>query len=110
MQIRKSIQSDFPAILGIVNQAAQRYKGAIPADRWHDPYMPAGELSREIAAGVVFWVMEKDDGALSGAMGMQDKIDVALVRHAYVAPEAQRSGVGTALLRHVTRLTDKPIL
>ena len=110
MRIRKSVQSDFPAILAIVNQAAQRYKGAIPADRWHEPYMPADELSSEIAAGVVFWVIEKDGGTLSGVMGMQDKTEVALVRHAYVAPEAQRSGVGTALLRHVAGLTHQPIL
>jgi len=110
MPIRKSLQPDLPAILGIVNQAAQRYKGAIPADRWHEPYMAADELSREIAAGVVFWVMAKEDGKIAGVMGIQDKIEVALVRHAYVAPAAQRSGVGTALLRHVTALAEKPIL
>jgi GNAT superfamily N-acetyltransferase len=43
-------------------------------------------------------------------MGMQDKGDVALVRHAYVASTTQRSGVGTKLLRHVQALTEKPIL
>jgi N-acetylglutamate synthase-like GNAT family acetyltransferase len=43
-------------------------------------------------------------------MGMQDKGDVALVRHAYVAPTTQRAGVGTRLLRHVEGLVDKPIL
>jgi N-acetylglutamate synthase-like GNAT family acetyltransferase len=43
-------------------------------------------------------------------MGMQDKGEVALVRHAYVAPSVQRKGVGSRLLRHVTALADKPIL
>ena len=42
----------------------------IPADRWHEPYMPADELDREIAAGVVFWGYEAD-GDLLGVMGIQ---------------------------------------
>ena len=96
-------------MLAIVNQAARAYRGVIPPDRWHDPYMSAEELRREIQAGVVFWVAE-DEGRLVGVMGIQDKGDVTLVRHAYVAPTAQRSGVGTRLLRHVEALTDKPVL
>jgi len=71
--------------------------------------MPADELAREIADGIVFWVAEQD-GRLAGVMGIQDKGDVALVRHAYVAPNTQRAGVGTSLLRHVESLVDKPIL
>jgi N-acetylglutamate synthase-like GNAT family acetyltransferase len=109
MVIRKSVKADFDAILAIVNDAAQAYRGVIPADRWHEPYMSAAELSHELAAGVVFWVAERD-GHLVGVMGIQDKGDVALVRHAYVAPGTQRSGVGTGLLRHVQGLTDQPIL
>ena len=96
-------------MLAIVNAAAAAYRGVIPADRWHDPYMPASELKGEMAAGVVFWVAEQD-GHVVGIMGIQDKGDVALVRHAYVAPAVQRGGVGTSLLRHVQGLTDKPIL
>jgi N-acetylglutamate synthase-like GNAT family acetyltransferase len=109
MIIRQSLESDRPAILAIVNQAAQAYRGVIPADRWHDPYMPADELNREISAGVVFWLAE-DQGRLLGVMGIQDKGDVALVRHAYTAPALQRSGVGTTLLRHVQGLVEKPVL
>jgi len=107
--IRRNSEADFAAILAIINDAAQAYRGVIPKDRWHEPYMPADELAREIAAGVAFWV-EEEDGRLQGVMGMQDKGEVALVRHAYVAPKAQRSGVGTRLLRHVQGLTEKPIL
>jgi N-acetylglutamate synthase-like GNAT family acetyltransferase len=107
--IRKSVEDDFAAMLTIINDAARAYRGVIPADRWHEPYMPTDELAKEIAGGVVFWVAEQD-GRVSAVMGMQDKGDVALVRHAYVAPTAQRSGVGTTLLRHVEGLTDKPIL
>ena len=109
MIIRKSVDADLPAMLAIVNEAAHAYRGVIPKDRWREPYMPPDELEREIAEGVVFWVAE-EDGRLSGVMGIQDKGDVALVRHAYVAPGTQRSGVGTRLLRHVEGLVDKPIL
>jgi N-acetylglutamate synthase-like GNAT family acetyltransferase len=109
MLIRKSVEADFAAMLAIVNDAAVAYRGVIPADRWHEPYMPSDALERDIAEGVVFWVAEHE-GRLSGIMGIQDKRDVALVRHAYVAPTTQRSGVGTQLLRHVEGLVDKPIL
>jgi N-acetylglutamate synthase-like GNAT family acetyltransferase len=71
--------------------------------------MPEEELAKEIASGVVFWVAEQD-GRVSAVMGMQDKGDVALVRHAYVASTTQRSGVGTKLLHYVQGLTEKPIL
>ena len=109
MLIRRSVEADFAAMWAIINDAARAYRGVIPADRWHEPYMSADELKTEIAGGVVFWVAE-EEGRLYGLMGIQDKGDVALVRHAYVAPTTQRSGVGTKLLRHVESLIDKPIL
>ena len=109
MLIRASTDADLDAMLAIVNDAARRYEGAIPADRWHDPYMTADALAAEIAAGVRFFVAERD-GRVVGLMGIQDRGDVALVRHAYVASGTQRGGVGTRLLRHVTALVDRPIL
>ena len=90
MHIRKSADADFDAILAIVNDAAQRYKGVIPADRWREPYMPAAELKSEIAKGVAFSIAEAEGRAV-GVMGIQDKGDVTLVRHAYVATASQRS-------------------
>ena len=96
-------------MFAIINDAAQRYRGVIPADRWHEPYMPRDELESEIAHGVVFWVAE-EEGRVLGVMGIQDKGDVALVRHAYVASGLQRKGVGTTLLHHVEALSDKPVL
>ena len=109
MEIRKGVAADFSSILMIINEAAAAYRGVIPSDRWHEPYMSADELESEIAAGVLFWVAEHA-GLVSGVMGIQDKGDVVLVRHAYVAPATQRSGVGTSLLRHAESLVDKPIL
>jgi N-acetylglutamate synthase-like GNAT family acetyltransferase len=107
--VRPGTDADFAAILEIVNDGAQRYKGVIPADRWHEPYMPAAELQKEIAAGVAFSVAEQD-GRVVGVMGIQDKGEVTLVRHAYVATGAQRGGIGTILLRHLEGLTRKPVL
>jgi N-acetylglutamate synthase-like GNAT family acetyltransferase len=109
MLIRKIRKADWSAALAIVNEAAQAYRGVIPADRWREPYMPSDELEKEISDGVVFWVAE-EDGGLLGVMGIQDKGAVALVRHAYIRPTTQRKGVGTKLLRHVEGLTDKPML
>jgi GNAT superfamily N-acetyltransferase len=109
MLIRPSEQVDLAQIFAVVNDAAQAYRGVIPLGRLHEPYMSKDELVSEIAHGVIFWVAE-EEGRLLGVMGTQDKGAVALVRHAYVAPAAQRKGVGTKLLRHVEALADKPIL
>ncbi|MFN2601444.1 MAG: GNAT family N-acetyltransferase [Gemmatimonadaceae bacterium] len=109
MIIRRSTDADFAAMLSIINEAALAYRDVIPPDRWHEPYMPADELTKEIGDGVIFWVAERV-GHVQAVMGVQDKGEVALVRHAYVATTAQRSGVGTKLLRHLEALTDKPIL
>jgi N-acetylglutamate synthase-like GNAT family acetyltransferase len=110
MHIRKSRDGDFESILAIINDAAHAYHGVIPGDRWHEPYMPAEELAKEIVAGVVFWVAENESHLVVGVMGVQDKGDVALVRHAYTSTTAQRMGIGTTLLRHVEALPGKPIL
>ena len=98
--IRRCRDDERPAILAIVNAAAEAYRGVIPADRWHEPYMPAEELDAEIAAGVAFWGYE-DDGELLGIMGIQPVRDVDLIRHAYTAPARQGRGVGGALLSHL---------
>ena len=87
-------------MLALVNAAAEAYRGVIPADRWHEPYMPAEELDAEIAAGVEFWGYEDADG-LVGVMGVQGVRDVDLIRHAYVAPHSQRGGIGGALLERL---------
>ena len=107
--IRRCGEADVPAIGAVVNDAAEAYRGVIPADRWHEPYMPEAELRGEIAAGVVFWGLEAG-GRLVGVMGLQDVQDVALIRHAYVATAARRGGVGGELLRHLLTQTDRPIL
>ena len=96
-------------MLAIVNAAAQAYRGVIPADRWHEPYMPREELDGEIAAGVEFWGYEDGDG-LVGMMGIQPVRDVDLIRHAYVAPRSQRGGIGGALLEHLMERRERRVL
>ena len=107
--IRPCRDDERAAILAIVNAAAEAYRGVIPADRWHEPYMSAEELDGEIAAGVEFRGYE-DGGALVGVMGIQRMEDVDLIRHAYVDPARQGQGIGRALLDELRALTDRPIL
>ena len=52
--IRNCGASDSEDIYRVINDAAQAYRGIIPIDRWHEPYMPREELREEISAGVAF--------------------------------------------------------
>ena len=102
-------EAHIPAIFAIVNDAAQAYRGHVPDDCLHEPYMSEPELRGEIAAGVRFfgWF---EDGELLGVMGIQDVQDVTLIRHAYVATHARRGGIGGKLLEHLLALTQRPVL
>lgn len=95
--IRRCVDADIPAIAGIINESAEAYRGVIPADCWHEPYMSRPALEAEIIAGVRFWGSE-ESGALIGVMGLQNVRDATLIRHAYVRPAHQGRGVGGALL------------
>jgi GNAT superfamily N-acetyltransferase len=107
--IRPCRPDERDCILAIVNAAAEAYRGVIPADRWHEPYMPADELGADIAAGVEFWGYE-DGGELLGIMGMQRVRDVDLIRHAYVVPGSQGRGIGGALLERLAGATTRRML
>lgn len=107
--IRVCDKGDFDEIHGIVNEAAQAYRGVIPPDCWHEPYMGRDELSREIESGVRFLGCVRD-GKLQGVMGMQYVGDATLIRHAYVRATAQRAGVGATLLAEIVATTKSPLL
>jgi N-acetylglutamate synthase-like GNAT family acetyltransferase len=107
--IRPCRSDEFGVIGEIINDAAQAYRGVIPKDRWHEPYMSLVELKKQMEAGVNFWGMEQD-GKLSGVMGIQPVQDVALIRHAYVRTACRNQGIGSKLLKHLRALTDRPIL
>jgi GNAT superfamily N-acetyltransferase len=107
--IRICTDRDFDTILAIINDGARAYKGVIPRDCWHDPYMARPELAREIKDGVVFHGYDEDD-ALLGVMGIQDRGDVSLIRHAYVFTAHRNRGIGTTLLDFLGSTTTKPLL
>ena len=107
--IRVCIDDDFEAIFQIINDAAEAYRGIIPVDRWHEPYMPREELRAEVSAGVAFLGYEKD-GELAGVMGTQDVQDVTLIRHAYVRTAQRGQGIGGELLGRIMDQATKPVL
>ena len=107
--IRPATAIDTPRIHAIINDAAIAYKGIIPADRWHEPYMTLDELEGQIADGVEFRCFV-DGGELIGVMGIQDKGEVNLIRHAYVMTQRRSGGVGSKLLEDLTSSSRKPIL
>jgi len=107
--IRICRDDDCADILAIINAAAEAYRGVIPADRWHEPYMSRAELNRELTAGVVFWGYA-EDGRLAGVMGMQGVRDVDLIRHAYIRPSDQRRGIGGALIGHLQQSSARRML
>ena len=109
LDIRPATGADTATIHEIINDAAQAYKGAIPADCWHEPYMPLAELEAEIGKGVRFYCATQGDRVI-GVMGIQDVKEVTLIRHAYVRTASRRHGIGQALLDHLNRLTTRPVL
>lgn len=107
--IRLCSERDERELFDVINDGAEAYRGVIPADRFHDPYMSMDALRGEIRDGVVFWAKETD-GRIAGAMGIQDVDDVTLIRHAYVRTAQRRSGIGTELLAHLRAQAERPIL
>jgi len=119
--------ADIPQIHEIINDAATAYKGVIPADRWHEPYMSLTELHSQISDGVQFYVHPENNTPspnatshttpkpitaphITGVMGIQFKGDVTLIRHAYVRTTSRNKGIGGLLLTHLSTLTTTPIL
>jgi GNAT superfamily N-acetyltransferase len=96
-------------ILRIINAAAEAYRGVIPADRWHEPYMTPEDLASEMADGIVFVGCTAQRG-LVGVMGIQRRHNVDLIRHAYVLPEWQGRGIGAALIARLCRDAQRPVL
>jgi len=107
--IRRCRDEERAVILDIVNTAAEAYRGVIPADCWHEPYMPPLELADEIAAGVEMWGYEAS-GRMIGVMGIQTVRDADLIRHAYVLPEYQGQGIGGALMSRLRRHSGRRML
>ncbi len=106
--IRPCEVGEFEKIYEIINDAAAKYKGVIPSDRWKEPYMLREELRHEIDDGVIFWGYYEDD-KLMGVMGIQPVNDVTLIRHAYVRTIEQNRGIATKLLLRLRKEAKSPI-
>ena len=107
--IRTCTAADIPVMDAIINEAAEKYRGVIPADCWHEPYMSRRELESEIAAGVRFSGWE-EAGELVGVMGVQNVKDATLIRHAYVRTAQQGRGIGGKLLNELSSKVAGPLL
>ncbi|NLF87552.1 GNAT family N-acetyltransferase [Candidatus Bathyarchaeota archaeon] len=103
--IRKLTDADFQTIYAIVNDAAVAYKGKIPSDRYHEPYMPKEELRGEIEAGVQFYGVTVNS-ELAAVMGIQRVKDTTLIRHAYTLTKHQRMGLGEQILNYLMNLAE----
>ena len=101
--IRELSTEDAFDIYKIINAAASAYKGIIPSDRYHEPYMLKEELQEEMESMIFFGWEER--GRLVGVMGFQLVGDVTLIRHAYVLPDYQGKGVGSRLLNYLKLMT-----
>ena len=90
-------KSDSSKILYVINDAAAKYKGVIPDNCWHEPYMSDQELLNEFKDGVrMFGHLHNNQ--LIGVIGYQEIKDVVLIRHAYTLTTYQGKGTGSALL------------
>ena len=107
--IRDCTDADIDVITSIINEAAVAYRGVIPDDCWHEPYMSRSALLSEIAAGVHF-AGRYDGSELAGVMGLQNVRDATLIRHAYVRTAHQSRGFGAELLRWLTSQAKGPLL
>lgn len=107
--IIKCENGDFEDIYDIINDASVAYKGIIPADRWHEPYMSKQELEQQIGEAVELWKYTENERTL-GVMGIQFKEDVTLIRHAYVRTDERKKGIGTQLLNHLVKTATTPVL
>ena len=100
--INEYTKSDASKILRIIKDASLRYKGIIPDDCWHEPYMSEQELIDEFSDGVHMFGFQHNN-KLIGVIGIQKVKDVILIRHAYTLTSYQGEGTGSALLEHLLK-------
>lgn len=102
--IRKLTKKEISNILIVINDAAAKYKGIIPNECWHEPYMSQQELTSQLEDGIKMFGYIKND-ELIGVMGIQELQDVTLIRHAYTLTSYHRKGVGKSLLKYILSIS-----
>ena len=95
-------KTDTSKILNIINDASIKYKGVIPDDCWHEPYMSEQELIDEFSDGVRMYGYHRDN-KLIGVIGIQEIKDVVLIRHTYTLTPYQGKGTASALLEYLLK-------
>ena len=95
-------KTDTSKILNIINDASLKYKGVIPDDCWHQPYMSELELIGDFSDGVRMYGYHHNN-TLIGVIGIQKVKDVTLIRHAYTLTSFQGKGTGSALLEYLLK-------
>jgi len=100
--IREYTKNDTSKILHVINNASLRYKGIIPDNCWHEPYMSEKELVDEFYDGVRMFGYQHNN-KLIGVIGIQEVKDVILIRHAYTLTSYQGKGMGSALLEYLLK-------
>ena len=100
--IKEFTKIDSFKILHVINNAASKYKGIIPDDCWHEPYMSEKELINELNDGVHMYGYH-DNNKLIGVIGVQEVKDVILIRHAYTLTSYQGKGKGGILLEYLLK-------
>jgi N-acetylglutamate synthase-like GNAT family acetyltransferase len=71
--------------------------------------MTKKELKEQIEDGVKFSCYIENNKVL-GVVGIQDKTDVNLIRHAYVMTIERKKGIGTILINELQNSSNKPII
>ena len=103
--ITEYTKKDFSKILYVINNAALKYKGVIPDNCWHEPYMLEQELINEFDNGVRMFGYDKNN-MLVGVMGIQELKNVTLIRHAYTLSNYQGIGIGKSLLQYLFKINN----
>ena len=107
--ITECAKNDISKILHVINDAAIKYKGIIPDDCWHNPYMSKKELLNEFSSGVRMFGFKEND-KLIGVMGIQQLNNVTLIRHAYTLNNYQGKGIGKSLLQYLFKINEDTCL
>ena len=103
--ITEYTKKDFSKILYVINNAALKYKGVIPDNCWHEPYMLEQELINEFDNRVRMFGYDKNN-MLVGVMGIQELKNVTLIRHAYTLSNYQGIGIGKSLLQYLFKINN----
>ena len=96
--IRRLDRTHREQAVSLINEAAQWYREFLPEAEVAGPEMTAEEWDAEALRMTWYGAFVEDQ--LVGVMGAENVHDVVLLRHAYVRPDRQRRGVGSALVRH----------